>query len=260
MILAFQPFGNCCVTCSSVSVKPLPRHRPLVPHARRQRRERLREPIAVLVEIVALDLHRAGPDRRVVVVAVLTGEEPVLVASIPLDRQRPPDRRRQAAARTTSIEIVAGADATPSRDTAEREAVGCRRNRRTGCRRPGRRTWSIVSARRPAVGLVTFSNVIASPLTSEHRERTLIAVLCGTSRSRTGRPERSPVETRRYHSTGTGVTVQAVVADPRLHRSPPENGENVSKPSKPAERSTLGSPPVVSRPPLTWYAPGRRCR
>ncbi len=114
-ILTFQPFGNCCVTCSDVSVKLLPLHRPLVPHPGRQRRERLREPIAVLVEVVALDLDRPGPDRRVRVVAVLTGEEPVPVA---VDPARPAtrSRRRRPARAPTSIVTVAVSAVTPAAD------------------------------------------------------------------------------------------------------------------------------------------------
>src|SRR5690349_3155941 len=56
---------------------------PLGGEARRDGRERFGDPVAVLVDAVALDLLGTRPDRRVVVIAVLAGEEPVVVVVDP---------------------------------------------------------------------------------------------------------------------------------------------------------------------------------
>ena len=96
------------MTCSDVSVRLPPlRHPILLATPLGQRGERLREPVAVLVEVVALDLDRPGPDRRIGVVAVLAGEEPVLVVVDPGGLRSP-----AAAATAATAATVRGAVAT----------------------------------------------------------------------------------------------------------------------------------------------------
>ena len=78
------------MTCSDRHREPRPLDVPLARDARGERRERLRQPVAVLVEVVAPDLDRTRPDRGVAVIAVLAGEEPVLVRVDPLAGTTPP--------------------------------------------------------------------------------------------------------------------------------------------------------------------------
>ena len=103
-IFAFQPLGNCCVTCSVVSVNRVPLTSHLLTTPDVSVGNGSANPSQFSSRLLPLISTAPGPDRRVVVVAVLAGEEPVAVVVEPARvRQRrrrggdvDPDRRRRA--------------------------------------------------------------------------------------------------------------------------------------------------------------------